>query len=101
VRKVGSACKSAVFAHAIEFTHPTGSYLCDGYELRISQRCLIEDLGYRADTGFAEAVAREIVVAFRNQRKQVTIGTKIVVWGALTRFRPREAGCGRRVVRPR
>jgi len=24
VRKVGSACKSAVFAHAIEFTHPTG-----------------------------------------------------------------------------
>jgi hypothetical protein len=23
VRKVGSACKSAVFAHAIEFTHPT------------------------------------------------------------------------------
>ncbi len=25
VRKVGSACKSSVFAHAIEFTHPTRS----------------------------------------------------------------------------
>jgi len=22
VRKVGSACKSAIFSHAIEFTHP-------------------------------------------------------------------------------
>jgi hypothetical protein len=55
-----------------------GSYLCDGYELRITQRCLIEDLGYQADTGFAEAVAHEIVVAFRNQRKQATIGTKTV-----------------------
>ncbi len=26
VRKVGSACKSAVFAHAIEFTHPTRNH---------------------------------------------------------------------------
>jgi hypothetical protein len=27
VLKVGSACKSAVFAHSIEFTHPTGCLL--------------------------------------------------------------------------
>jgi hypothetical protein len=52
------------------------SYVCaGGWELRITERCLTEDLRLAPDATFAEATAHEIVVAFRNKRGLEAVGS--------------------------
>lgn len=53
-----------------------GSYLCDEYELRITQRCLIEDLGRAADAPFSELLGQEIVRALVNRRCDGPVDTR-------------------------
>lgn len=55
-----------------------GACLCDGHELRITARCLRDDLGLAADATFAEALAHPIVPAFRQRRSRVTAGGETV-----------------------
>ncbi len=55
-----------------------GSCICEAHELRITQRCLVEDLGYDAMSTFADASSHPIVRAFENQRSGNPIGTKTV-----------------------
>src|SRR5581483_1459751 len=55
-----------------------GSYLCDDYELRITQRCLRDDLGMPPNATFGDALAHPVVQAFRNQRRQSPVGTKTI-----------------------
>jgi len=55
-----------------------GSCLCDSYELRVTQRCLVEDLGLAATADFAEARKHQIVSAFERQRSGNPLGTKTV-----------------------
>ena len=55
------------------------SYVCRrGWELRITERCLTEDLGMPADTVFADAAAHEIVAAFQSRRRSRTDDTRTV-----------------------
>jgi hypothetical protein len=46
-----------------------GSCLCSAYELRITERCLVDDLGLSADGSFEEALAHPIVQAFVDKRQ--------------------------------
>lgn len=46
-----------------------GGCLCPTHELRITRRCLTEDLGLAADTSFADACHHPIVQAFRTRRR--------------------------------
>jgi hypothetical protein len=55
-----------------------GSYLCAGYELRITARCLDEDLGSHEGASFEELSGREIVTAFVNRRKNSPTNTRTV-----------------------
>lgn len=55
-----------------------GSCISDAYELRITRRCLTEDLDRAPDTAFEEALSEEIVQAFVNQRSEQHVGTKTV-----------------------
>jgi hypothetical protein len=55
-----------------------GSYLCAGYELRITARCLHEDLRCHEDASFEELSSREIVTAFVNRRKDSPTNTRTV-----------------------
>lgn len=66
-----------------------GSCICDRYDLRITQRCLVSDLGFEASTGFADARAHPIVHAFESQRAANPIGTRTVgpAAGDLTVYR--------------
>jgi hypothetical protein len=55
------------------------AYLCpSGRELRITRRCLEEDLRMASDAAFADALAHEIVRAFRNRRRDRFDDTKTV-----------------------
>lgn len=45
-----------------------GAFVTVDYELRITERCLTQDLGLAADTSFARALERPIVIAFRAKR---------------------------------
>jgi hypothetical protein len=55
-----------------------GSCICDRYDLRITQRCLVADLGFEPSTTFADARAHTIVRAFESQRASDPIGTRTV-----------------------
>lgn len=55
-----------------------GSFICERYELRITLRCLVSDLGFESSTRFAEARAHPIVHAFETQRATEPIGTRTV-----------------------
>lgn len=55
-----------------------GSYLCDGYELRITARCLDEDLNRPTDRPFDELGGHEIVRAFVSRRRQKPHNTREV-----------------------
>ena len=45
-----------------------GGCLCDNWELRVTERCLIEDLALTRETSFEEALGHPIVRAFKVQR---------------------------------
>jgi hypothetical protein len=45
-----------------------GAFITVDYELRITERCLIEDLDLAADSSFEHALGRPIVIAFRAKR---------------------------------
>ncbi|MDX6587245.1 MAG: hypothetical protein QOI31_1718 [Solirubrobacterales bacterium] len=55
-----------------------GSYLCEDYELRITQRCLEQDLGAPSDDPFTDHGDHEIVVALINRRRQTPVDTREV-----------------------
>jgi len=55
-----------------------GAYLCNEHELRITSRCLREDLELSEDATFAEALAHPIVPTFRQRRSRVTAGGETV-----------------------
>jgi hypothetical protein len=44
------------------------SFICPRWELRITERCLVDDLGLHADVGFDEALRHPIVDAFARER---------------------------------
>lgn len=46
-----------------------GSYLCPDYELRVTGRCLAEDLNRPAADPFRELASHEIITAFINRRR--------------------------------
>jgi hypothetical protein len=54
------------------------AFLCGEWELRITVRCLGEDLGFAPGTSFAEALGHPIVRAFRNRRRVSTVDTKTI-----------------------
>lgn len=55
------------------------SLLCNaGHELRVTRRCVIEDLGCEPDATFAELLAYEIVQAFCAERHNKLHGTNTV-----------------------
>lgn len=45
-----------------------GSYLCAGWELRITARCLVEDLRRKPDTPFEDLLGQDIVKGFVGKR---------------------------------
>jgi hypothetical protein len=55
-----------------------GSCLCESYELRITERCLEEDLDLIPPVSFAEARQHPMVRAFEHQRSATPIGTRTV-----------------------
>jgi hypothetical protein len=55
-----------------------GSYLCVSYELRVTARCLAEDLGRPGDDPFSQLANHEIVVAFINRRRDSPEDTRQV-----------------------
>ncbi len=55
-----------------------GSCICADHELRITRRCVTDDLHLPAATTFAEAAAHPIVKAFVNQRSGEVLGTRTV-----------------------
>jgi hypothetical protein len=55
------------------------SKLCAGWELRITERCLVDDLGLAPDASYADALARhKIVDAFSKKRSERTDNGKTV-----------------------
>lgn len=62
----------------MEVVYHRGSCVSDVYELRISKRCLADDLERAPNTAFEEALSHDIVRGFVNQRRQEHLGTKIV-----------------------
>lgn len=55
-----------------------GSYLCVSYELRVTARCLADDLGRPGDDPFSKLANHEIVVAFINRRRDSPDDTRQV-----------------------
>ena len=60
-----------------EFFH-TGALVCASWELRITQRCLVEDLGRRGEASFEDVAGEPIVQAFMRERRSKTTGTRNV-----------------------
>lgn len=58
--------------------HHRGSCLCEHYELRITQRCLSNDLNLEPTTEFSAAAAHPIVQALESQRSANPRGGKTV-----------------------
>ncbi len=54
------------------------SCICPNYDLRITERCLVEDLQLTVDACFEEAMSRPIVKAFVAKRQQVPFSGKTV-----------------------
>jgi hypothetical protein len=55
-----------------------GSYLCQDYELRVTERCLREDLARATDEPFQQLAGHEIVKAFINRRSESPTNTRQV-----------------------
>ena len=55
-----------------------GSCICDRYDLRITQRCLVSDLGFDSSITFADARAHPIVHTFESQRAADPIAARTV-----------------------
>lgn len=55
-----------------------GGCLCAHYELRITERCLIDDLGMPPDVSFEQAIRHPIVQSFHSRRQDVPTGGKTV-----------------------
>lgn len=55
-----------------------GSCICPSYELRITERCLVDDLQLRVDTCFEETTRHPIVTAFMAKRSQSAFSSKTV-----------------------
>lgn len=55
-----------------------GSFLCPDWELRITERCLVDDLGLRVDQGFDSWRKHEIVEAFVSKRVDRSYDTRDV-----------------------
>lgn len=55
-----------------------GAYFCEGWELRITGRCLIEDLNAGPATDFVEVSGLQIVGALVRERKNKIEGTRDV-----------------------
>lgn len=55
-----------------------GSCLCGTYELRITRRCLLDDLNLGPGTSFSATVSHPIVQAFQSQRSTNVTGSKTV-----------------------
>ena len=47
-----------------------GAYICKEWELRVTERCLIEDLDVKADTPFEDIRSKPIVKALTKRREQ-------------------------------
>lgn len=58
--------------------HHRGSCVCEHYELRITQRCLSNDLSLEATTDFSAATVHPIVQALETQRSTNPRGGKTV-----------------------
>jgi hypothetical protein len=76
-----------VFPPALKGKALGGSYICAKWELRVTERCLAEDLGVGADSSFADISGAEIIRAFIKKRctraentRQVTPLTCGPVW---------------------
>lgn len=55
-----------------------GTAICEQYELRVTARCLTDDLGESAGVDLEEVQRHEIVRAFCNQRSQSPTGTRTI-----------------------
>jgi hypothetical protein len=55
-----------------------GSCICAHYELRITERCLADDLGLSADSSFDEALGHPIVQGFLAERSNNPLAAKTV-----------------------
>lgn len=55
-----------------------GSYLCERWELRITARCLVEDLGRTPDTPFEDLLGQDIVKGFVGKRSTEPTDTRKV-----------------------
>lgn len=55
-----------------------GAYFCEGWELRITQRCLVDDLKRPADSDFADLMNIGIIQTFVRQRSDRIEGTRKV-----------------------
>lgn len=55
-----------------------GSCISKTHELRITRRCLVEDLELPADTAFVNAQSVDIVHAFASQRADEAVGTRTI-----------------------
>jgi hypothetical protein len=55
-----------------------GSFVCADYELRVTERCLAEDVGTPTDRPFDDLAGHEIIKAFINRRSDSPIDTKQV-----------------------
>lgn len=66
-----------------------GSCIFERYDLRITQRCLVSDLGFESSTSFADTRRHAIVHAFESQRATEPTGTRTVgpASGELTIYR--------------
>lgn len=55
-----------------------GSLLCADWELRVTARCLVEDLGCKADTPFDELLGQDIIKGFVGKRSTDPTDTRKV-----------------------
>lgn len=55
-----------------------GSYLCTGYELRITARCLADDLDWRPGARFADLAEQASVTAFVSRRAESPTNSRLV-----------------------
>lgn len=55
-----------------------GSFLCESWELRITARCLTEDLGVAPDAGFESVMGHPIVHALQQKRSNRVDDTKTI-----------------------
>lgn len=64
-------------SHAPQRCH-RGSCLCETHELRITRRCLADDLNFPPTVEFVDARSHPIVQAFESQRSTSRTGTRTV-----------------------